>query len=560
MKNKLKKGFTIVELVIVIAVIGILAAVLIPTFTSLNRKAKISADTQLAKNMNTVLDVDSAEHGKAKDMTQVLTIIKSEGYVIENLNPTTEGYYYAWDQENNQILLLNEKLDVYYPENSSIDKAQCWVTVGNENEARKIANEGFSIYLESNIGSLSIDKWVSVDTGLNQSTGKVSIKGNAEKEITLRGNFNQVEVDNSKGDAKQYGIIKDLNVKSIAQNCFYINGYVENATIASGKIKNLGVVKNEIQCTGTGIKINNGIENNISNGSVVISINSATELQNLALAINNGADYSKATIKITDDIDLSNRSWTPIGTSNNQFEGIIDGDGHKISNLSNSGYVGGTSFVSLAGTSGYPFGLIAYAHGNVKISRLTVDAKIKDEDNKTLAVAAFIGIYNTDKQGTLTFESCKAEGSIIAQDKVAGFVGTTYKTGESATKVTFTSCINNANIKANSTKTYGGRAGGFIGTFLLYQENGATNEQDKAYLTFSSCQNKGTVQGNGNGSDVYYGAVIGFVGNGNVLTNNYTANLTGVSNDVENLSKVGHFFVSGENNSRTNPTWIGLDD
>ncbi len=37
--HKSKKGFTIVELVIVIAVIAILAAVLIPSFSSLNKKA-----------------------------------------------------------------------------------------------------------------------------------------------------------------------------------------------------------------------------------------------------------------------------------------------------------------------------------------------------------------------------------------------------------------------------------------------------------------------------------------------------------------------------------------
>ena len=35
-----KKGFTIVELVIVIGVIGILSAILIPTFVSLNGQAK----------------------------------------------------------------------------------------------------------------------------------------------------------------------------------------------------------------------------------------------------------------------------------------------------------------------------------------------------------------------------------------------------------------------------------------------------------------------------------------------------------------------------------------
>ena len=46
MKRNSKKGFTIVELVIVIAVIAILAAVLIPTFTGLIQKAKDSAYLQ----------------------------------------------------------------------------------------------------------------------------------------------------------------------------------------------------------------------------------------------------------------------------------------------------------------------------------------------------------------------------------------------------------------------------------------------------------------------------------------------------------------------------------
>ena len=41
-KNLRKKGFTIVELVIVIAVIAILAAILIPTFTSVVNNAEAS--------------------------------------------------------------------------------------------------------------------------------------------------------------------------------------------------------------------------------------------------------------------------------------------------------------------------------------------------------------------------------------------------------------------------------------------------------------------------------------------------------------------------------------
>ena len=50
MLKNIRKGFTIVELVIVIAVIAILAGVLIPTFSSVTRNAKKSAAQQQAKN------------------------------------------------------------------------------------------------------------------------------------------------------------------------------------------------------------------------------------------------------------------------------------------------------------------------------------------------------------------------------------------------------------------------------------------------------------------------------------------------------------------------------
>ena len=51
MKRNNKKGFTIVELVIVIAVIAILAGVLIPTFSGIVEKANKSAALQEAQNV-----------------------------------------------------------------------------------------------------------------------------------------------------------------------------------------------------------------------------------------------------------------------------------------------------------------------------------------------------------------------------------------------------------------------------------------------------------------------------------------------------------------------------
>lgn len=53
MKNTKKRGFTIVELVIVIAVIAILASVLIPTFSKVVTAAKESKELQEARNAYT---------------------------------------------------------------------------------------------------------------------------------------------------------------------------------------------------------------------------------------------------------------------------------------------------------------------------------------------------------------------------------------------------------------------------------------------------------------------------------------------------------------------------
>ena len=114
MKNLKKKGFTIVELVIVIAVIAVLAAVLIPTFVSLTKKANIASDTAVAKNMNTALMAYSAEKGNPESFEEVLVAIEEAGYVLANLNAKAEGNLYAWDEKNNQIVYISKDGEVIY--------------------------------------------------------------------------------------------------------------------------------------------------------------------------------------------------------------------------------------------------------------------------------------------------------------------------------------------------------------------------------------------------------------------------------------------------------------
>ena len=68
MKKLNKKGFTIVELVIVISVIAILSAVMVPTFTSIVNKAKKSAAEQEADTaLTAVLTEENAVLDSEKD-------------------------------------------------------------------------------------------------------------------------------------------------------------------------------------------------------------------------------------------------------------------------------------------------------------------------------------------------------------------------------------------------------------------------------------------------------------------------------------------------------------
>lgn len=107
MKKTSKKGFTIVELVIVIAVIAILAAVLIPTFSSLINKAKLNADTQAVREMNVALAADEKLHGKPQDIDTAMRVLANAGYNSKNWTCLTVGYEVYWDNIENRCVLYN---------------------------------------------------------------------------------------------------------------------------------------------------------------------------------------------------------------------------------------------------------------------------------------------------------------------------------------------------------------------------------------------------------------------------------------------------------------------
>lgn len=88
MIKKLKKAFTITELVIVIAVIAILAAVLIPTFSNVIRNANQSAALQTCTNA--LKDYQSIALSEGKDDEVAGTVFVSNNYVYTYINSSLQ--------------------------------------------------------------------------------------------------------------------------------------------------------------------------------------------------------------------------------------------------------------------------------------------------------------------------------------------------------------------------------------------------------------------------------------------------------------------------------------
>ncbi|MDD2445930.1 MAG: hypothetical protein PHX09_03880, partial [Clostridia bacterium] len=170
--EKTRKRITLIEVVIMVAVIAILSAILIPTYLNLVRKSNLTTQAQLAESMNEILSLNSDEIENIQD---VIICLENGGYKLDKLNPTREDYRFVWDKSTNQIILLSENFEVI--SNSKIyDKEtwQLWLTIKSPSEVVKTEKTLLNYYLANDYkGDFEITSLSSFDTGNNVLTGNV---------------------------------------------------------------------------------------------------------------------------------------------------------------------------------------------------------------------------------------------------------------------------------------------------------------------------------------------------------------------------------------------------
>ena len=212
MIRKAKKGFTIVELVIVIAVIGVLAAVLIPTFISLNKKAEEKADNALVRNINNALRIEEAQEGKNETLHDAVLDLDDYGYKLANL-VSKSGQKLIWDQEKDEFILDNGgHNDINFWEIRSSMPAE-----GNKR----------SIYAGNNWNEPAVGGEEGInygfDAGYNTNIESISYKNTgAAKTSTIRTNGGTLTINAANDTVKHYGNADSVNIIAVASTSYQL--------------------------------------------------------------------------------------------------------------------------------------------------------------------------------------------------------------------------------------------------------------------------------------------------------------------------------------------------
>ena len=286
-----KRGFTIVELVIVIAVIAILAAVLIPTFTGVIRRANESKDVQLVRNLNTILAADKATNAH-ETVDEALAVVAESGFDVGKINASANQNMILWDSVNDVFCYLDDGELVYdtEPKTATAD-IDLWAISSK-------VNSTYSTYLTAAYNGnaeLITTKGIFVDE--DAAVTKVTYETSATQNVVIGTASSSVNlvINAANSNVKHYGPVGNLTVTAVAANSYHENGAVNGtAEVKAGRVVvDAGTIP-AIKITGAAVKVE-------TNKDIAVTVAADVDVSAVEIKV------TAADVKVTADADLSEK-------------------------------------------------------------------------------------------------------------------------------------------------------------------------------------------------------------------------------------------------------------
>ena len=461
MKLKRKKGFTIVELVIVVAVIAILAAVLIPTFSNLIKKANLSSDQVAVRNMNNALAMDETVNGKPVDLLDAMKRMQENGYDFDSYKPLTEGYRFFWNSEANKVVLAQAQVNdegstdyvITYPADladtefdTALYKALYRDTVASRTAVEKLRTE-------ITAASGTAEKTVEVEDANELAALAAIVNGDYDDPNDLSG----------------YTIKVGKKIE-LGNQIWIPIGEAENAPFRGKLIGDAeGSVINELSSEGYNASIANASK--LTSGQIGVSYGligfaeNAT-IENITLT-NVNIDLSTSGQEMGAIVGYARGAFTMKGCTVGAA-----GDGSRV--------IGQTKVGGLVGMiDTWAYGEDRAFLGDVIIEHCTnyaeVNATTADTNGR---VGGIVGAFciSTNEQNNNIFKNCVNYGKVQSSMFAGGILGQRYQGGEKAT-VTFEACEDKGQVVSLRTASNADMdipAEQYCGALIAYWQQGGT--------------------------------------------------------------------------------------
>ena len=496
MKRTQKRGFTIVELVIVIAVIAILAAVLIPTFSSLISKANLSADMQAVREMNIALAADEAVNGKPTTIEGAMKVIADAGYDVDSWNPISKGYEVYWYKIDNRCILYSAaKAAVEFPKEYSgksfATDAEFASNVYLYNQTFKKASQVDFAYKGETAGTVTVG-------GKEYTRATVISSGDANVDKACA----SVVIEKGADDSVKYTVVVEEKTGATAEE-------LKKAQQAAGDYVYALFVQMDLNTVAKDAEI----------------------------------EFPAGTV-----IDISHLEWNPVELFTGKFGGPDAAHPVTIKGLKLTKDTGYAATYKFRGSNSmyYCSGFFGAIYGNCEIKNvvfedITIETPAndcilmaKDKNSNTTAIIGGI-VRPADYEGAtnVVIENVKVKNAkITGAARVGGLIGFIggYKEADGTTvhglsgSVTINNCEFDGTVESLLNNGTYGTAGAIVG-FVDKFESGKTFE-----IKVSNTKISGAVKGYNVGGIV--GQVMGYTGNTFIFDNvTVTANLETNSSD-----------------------------